>query len=209
MTPFTLIIGNKNFSSWSLRPWLVMKYFDIPFKEIIIPLRQPDTKAKILKYSPSGKVPVLQHGKLVLGESLPIAEYLAETFPKKNLWPADASVRARARAVAGEMYSSFNAMRQNFPMDVNLKLDKPSTPDADKDLRRIMEIWENCRKEFKKEGDFLFGNFSIADAMFAPVMFRVNSYGIKLTAPAKAYFMTMMALPAMKEWQSAAAKEKS
>lgn len=207
MHSLTLIIGNKNYSSWSLRPWILLKTFEIPFKEILIPLKQSDSKQKVLQYSPAGKVPVLLDGSTRVWESLAIAEYVAELFPQKMLWPSDAQARAQARSVSGEMYSGFSGLRQNFPLNVSQRITKASTPDADKDIRRVLEIWETCRTQFEKQGPFLFGPFCIADAMYAPVVFRFQTYGMKMSPLAEKYYQAMLALPAMKEWQNAAKTE--
>ena len=185
-----------------------MKQFAIPFQEVFIPLRQPGSKEKILQYSPLGKVPVLIDGTTSVWESLAIAEYLAELFPGKNLWPKDKNVRARARAVSGEMYSGFIALRKQFPQNITGQLaGKASHPDADRDIQRVLAIWEGCRKDFAKQGDFLFGSFSIADAMYVPVVYRFKTYGIPLTGAAEDYAKTIQALPAMKQWVEDAAKE--
>ncbi len=208
MDKFTLVIGNKNYSSWSLRPWLMLRHFQISFKEILIPLAQPDSKQKILSYSPAGKVPILIHNELVVWESIAIGEYLADLFPGKNLWPAHKQARAVARAISAEMHAGFLNLRKACPM--NIKQDKPleqMTPEIEKDVRRITNLWEDCRKRFGKNRKFLFGDFSIADAMFGPIIWRFNSYGIKTTGGAKDYFEAMLNLPAMKEWKEAALKE--
>jgi len=208
MNKFTLVIGNKNYSSWSMRPWLTMKYFKIPFKEILIPLYEGDYRQKILKYSPAGKVPALVLGNVVVWDSLAICEFLAETFPRKNLWPKEGQARAVARSVCAEMHSGFIALRRNCPMDVRaIKSDFNVPTDAQKDTDRIISIWESCRRQFGKKGNFLFGNFTIVDAFYAPVVWRFNTYGIQLSGAAKIYFDEMLKLPEMKEWKSAAQKE--
>jgi len=205
---FTLVIGNKNYSSWSLRPWLVMKYFKIPFKEILVPLYEGDYRQKILKYSPAGKVPTLISGNVVVWDSLAICEFLSEAFPKKNLWPKEKQARAAARSICAEMHSGFIALRRNCPMDVRTVKPEFNVPtDTQKDADRVVSIWESCRRQFGKKGDFLFGNFTIADAFYAPVVWRFNTYGIKLSTDAKKYFDVMLQLPAMREWQTAAKKE--
>ncbi|MCB9772109.1 MAG: glutathione S-transferase family protein [Candidatus Omnitrophica bacterium] len=208
MSDLTLVIGNKNYSSWSLRPWVLLRYFEIPFKEILIPLRQADSREKVLQYSRLGKVPVLLDGKITVWESLAICEYVAEIFPQKALWPKDSASRARARVVSGEMYSGFLGLRKQFPQNISADLSgKPSNEDADRDIQRVVEIWEDCRRDFQNEGPFLFGAFSIADAMYAPVVYRFKTYGIQLTGLASEYKEMMLSLPAMKEWHVAAAKE--
>ncbi len=209
MSKLTLVIGNKNYSSWSLRPWILLKQFDIPFQETLIPLKQPDTKEKVLQYSPSGKVPVLLHDGARVWESLPICEYVSELFPQKALWPLDPVHRAWARCISGEMYSGFMGLRKNFPQNISANVvGQPRDEEADRDIRRVLQIWEECRQNFKGQGEFLFGKFSIADAMFAPVIYRFKTYGIPLSGLSQEYSSTMLALPAMKEWESAAAIEK-
>jgi len=191
-----------------MRPWLTMKYFKIPFKEILIPLYEGDYKQKILKHSPVGKVPLLKGDGFVVWDSLAICEYLAETFSKKNLWPKERQARAAARSICAEMHSGFIALRRNCPMDVRaVKTEFPVPTDAQKDADRIISIWGNYRQQFGKKGDFLFGNFTIADAFYAPVVWRFNTYGIQLTSVAQKYFDTMLRLHEMEEWKSTAQKE--
>lgn len=204
----TLIIGNKNYSSWSLRPWLVLKYFNIPFKEILIPLYAGDYKEQILKYSAHGKVPALLHEGLCVGESLAIVEYLHDLFPHKNLWPTDIKHRAWARAVSAEMHAGFAALRSHMPMNCKKSfVNKGRTPEVEKDILRIFKIWEECLKEFGNRGPFLFGPFTIADAMFAPVVTRFKTYGVELSPPLKEYAQTILNLPAMQEWYAAGVEE--
>lgn len=207
MSEFTLVIGNKNYSSWSLRPWLVLTHFGIPFDEILIPLRQPQSKEEILKHSPSGKVPVLKHKNLVIWESLAIGEYLADLFPKKQLWPKDPQAWAIARAISCEMHAGFMDLRKNCPMDVRSLKSIAPNEGVTRDINRITFIWKECRTNFGKKGEFLFGEFCIADAMFAPVVFRFNTYGVDLSGEAKKYFTAMLNLPAMQKWKDAAVKE--
>ncbi len=204
----TLIIGNKNYSSWSLRPWLILKYFSIPFQEILIPLYEGDYKNQILKYSSHGKVPALLDGDFCVGESLAIAEYLYDLFPDKNLWPVDIKDRAWARAVSTEMHAGFVSLRSHMPMNFRKSLPgKGRTPEVEKDILRIFQIWEECRKTFHNRGPFLFGSFTIADAMFAPVVTRFQTYGVELSPALKEYSQTILNLPAMQEWLAASAKE--
>ena len=185
-----------------------MKVFNIPFREVLIPLYEGDYKRKILKFSPAGKVPALQHGKTTVWDSLAIAEFLAELFPQKHLWPRDKAARAMARSVAAEMHSGFMPLRKNCPMDVRAyKPQKNFSPDVSTDMERIRTIWESCRRKFGRGGEFLFGKFSIADAMFAPVVWRFNTYGGPLTGSAERYQASMLQLPAMQEWKAAAEKE--
>src|SRR5262245_43393092 len=170
---YKLVIGNKNGSSWSLRPWLAMRRAGIPFDEINIDLRAPDAKAQILKHSPSGKVPALLAGGRVIWDSLAILEFLAEAHPKAALWPRAAAARALARSVSAEMHSGFQALREHCPMNVLGRKPKARPPKAVADnVRRIVAIWQNCRSRHGSGGPYLFGHFSAADAMYAPVASR-------------------------------------
>ncbi|MBI3146867.1 MAG: glutathione S-transferase family protein [Pseudogulbenkiania sp.] len=198
---FTLVIGNKNYSSWSLRPWLVLKMLDEPFNEQLIALDQPDTKSRILAVSPAGKVPVLFDGKVRVWDSLAICEYLAECFPAARLWPEDSAERALARAVAAEMHSGFTALRQHLPMDIVSRHDDFVVPEAaETDIRRIVEMWEELLHHHQDNGPFLFGHFTIADAMYAPVVTRFVSYGVELPPRAQTYADHILELPAMQQW---------
>ncbi len=197
----TLVIGDKNVSSWSLRPWLLLKQAGIPFTEHQIRLDRPDTKAEISKVSPSGRVPCLIDGDLAIWDSLSIAEYLAERFPDMALWPQDARARAIARSVCAEMHSGFQGLRSLWPMNFAREGMRHLTYGIDGDIARIGEIWERCRRDFGREGAFLFGAFSIADAMYAPVVSRFQTYGpVKLPQLADEWRAMMWARPAMREW---------
>lgn len=207
MEKFTLVVGNKNYSSWSLRPWLVLTHFKVPFKEVLIPLARPDSKVKILKYSPSGKVPLLKHGKSTVWESIAICDYVADLFPKKNMWPKEYAKRAYARSIASEMHAAFFNLRKACPMNVRARITVELTPEVTKDISRMTAIWEDARKKHGQSGDFLFGDFTIADAMFAPVIFRFRTYGIAVSGPVKKYMDSMLNLPAVKKWEEAALKE--
>ena len=201
-----LIIGNKNLSSWSLRPWLLLKQAGIAFEEVIIPLRQSDSEQRILVHSPSGKVPCLIDGDITIWDSLAIAEYTAERH--SELWPADNKARAVARSVSAEMHSGFTPLRTHMQMDVTKRApNEGRTPEVKQDIARITAIWNDCQARYGGSGEFLFGRFSIADAMYAPVCFRFQTYGIEPTDAAGAYMKTMLALPAMREWQAAAVAE--
>ncbi len=201
-----LVIGNKNLSSWSLRPWLLLKCSDTHFEEIHLPLQQPDTRQRILGYSPSGKVPCLIDGDIAVWDTLAIAEYIAERH--SELWPADNKARAVARSVSAEMHAGFTHLRAHMPMNVALRAPGAGrTPEVEQDIARITAIWNDCRARFGKGGDFLFGTFSIADAMYAPVCFRFQTYGVAPTDAAGAYMQIMLAMPAMREWQAAALAE--
>jgi glutathione S-transferase len=208
MSKFTLVIGNKNYSSWSLRPWLAMKQFGLDFDEIRIPLDQPDTTAKIKKYSPSGKVPVLLHGTLTIWDSLAICEYLAQEFPDLAWWGRDKKQRAIARPISAEMHSGFQNLRQNMPMNCRARYPgKGMTPEVQKDIDRITTIWRECRQEFGSEGEMLFGQFTIADAMYAPVTRRFITYDVQLDPISQKYVEAITALPAMQEWLAASEVE--
>ena len=200
MNGLKLVIGSRYASSWSLRPWLLLKQLGLPFEEIVIPLRQPDTALHIRRYSPSGKVPILLAGGLRIWDSLAIAEYLAEQHPA--LWPADRAARALARAACCEMHSGFSALRTFLPMDFTARFDPPGKllASVEGDIDRIVGIWAECRRAAPGGGPFLFGQFTIADAMFAPVCSRFATYAVPLPAPAQAYVELMMDLPAMHEW---------
>jgi glutathione S-transferase len=209
MADLTIYLGNKNYSSWSLRAWLALKRTTVAFDEVVIPLYQPGSRETVLKYSPSGRVPALRHDDLTVWESLAICEYLAETFPNFALWPADQAARARARAVSAEMQSSFRALREHMPMNVRSSFPgRGVTPEVQADINRVMAIWRDCRARYGEgNGEFLFGQFTIADAMFAPVVTRFRTYKIDLERDALAYCDTIMALPAMQEWITAAKNE--
>lgn len=204
----TLVIGNRNYSSWSLRPWIALKQGGIEFNDVVVPLDQADSKARIAVYSPAGRVPVLIHDELHIWDSLAIVEYLAETFPDKNLWPRNVRARARARSVTAEMHSGFGALRSAMPMNCRAQLPGLGvTAESTGDIARIVEIWSSCRAEFGARGDFLFGEFSIADAFFAPVTSRFVTYAVPLPPAAASYVDTVQKLPAMQEWIAAARLE--
>lgn len=205
---FTLVIANKNYSSWSLRAWLAIKQTGAAFEEVVVPLRTPETRPTIMRYSPSGKVPCLLHGQIVVWDSLAICEYLAELFPAAGLWPSDAAARAHARAISAEMHSGFLPLRRAMPM--NLRASLPGYGLADgvqADVNRIEAIWREARTRFGAGGDFLFGRYTIADAMFAPVAGRFRTYGIALGETAAAYAEALFAHPPMAEWIAAAKAE--
>lgn len=193
-----LVIGNKRLSSWSLRPWLVMKHFEIPFEEILIPLDQPDTTANILKYSPTAKVPALIDGDLHIWDSLAIVEYLHEKYLTKNLWPRDQKARAYARSISAEMHSGFSDLRQHLSHDVQKNFKEFDWTPARSDIERVKEIWKKSLG-FSK-GPYLFGEFSIADAMYAPVANRFVSYAVPMEGVVKSYVETIRANPAHKRW---------
>lgn len=202
MNNLELVIGTKRFSSWSLRPWLALKQAQLPFTETVIELRQPDTAAEIAKHSPSGKIPVLKHGGLLVWDSLAICEYVAELGCAHSLWPENRGARAVARSVSAEMHSGFVALRQNLGMDAGHDFPDFTPPaEALADIERIQSIWRDCRQRFGATGDFLFGRWSMADAMFAPVVFRFESYHVPQDEVCQAYMQAMLALPGMQQWR--------
>jgi glutathione S-transferase len=196
---YTLIVGNKNYSSWSARPWLLMTHFEIPFVEQRIALFVPGYDAEVRRSSPSGKVPCLLDGDLAIWDSLAICEYLAERHA--GLWPADAAARGVARSVSAEMHSGFMALRSNLGMNIRRRAPRPISDAAiSVDIERITAIWNDCRVRFGKHGGpYLFGAFSIADAMYAPVCFRFQTYGVAPRGPAGDYLEAMLQTPALAE----------
>lgn len=212
MADFTLVIGNKNYSSWSLRGWLMVKIAGIEFDEIVVPLDRPDTAPTIRKHSPSGRVPVLLHRGLAVWESLAIAEYLNDLKPEVGLWPPSAAARAHARAISCEMHAGFVDLRTNMPMNIRASFPgKGMTPAVRADIERITGLWRDCRKRFagafQKDDGFLFGAFGAADAMFAPVVTRFKTYSVTLDSDADAYCTAVLNHPAMKQWIDAAEHE--
>jgi glutathione S-transferase len=210
---YRLVIGDKNISSWSLRPWLAMRQAGLPFQEINIKLRQPESPADILRYSPSGKVPALLTQKQVIWDSLAILEFLAEAHPSVGLWPTAAEARAHARSVAAEMHSGFAPLRDHCPMELLVRLPMAALPDpVVANVRRIVAIWRECRHTYGAAGPFLFGAFTAADAMYAPVASRFRTYLPDLApwgddGTAQAYVDAIFALPAMAEWEAGARQE--
>jgi glutathione S-transferase len=203
-----LVIGNKNYSSWSFRPWLAMKVAGLAFDEIVISLEAADFKTRVMELGGSGRVPVLIDGDVRVWESLAILEYLAEKFPAARLWPESVAARAHARAIASEMHAGFAALRRHLPMNVARPVKfRALDAGAAKDVARIDAIWRQCRAKFGRGGVFLFGAFGAADAMFAPVVWRFHTYAVEVSATASDYMRAMMALPAWNEWRDAARRE--
>lgn len=205
----TLVIGNKNYSSWSLRAWLALAQAGVAFDEVRIPLSRPESKGQILRYSPSGKVPCLIDDGLTVCDSLAICEYVNERYADGRLWPRDAAVRARARAVAAEMHSGFAALRTHMSMDIRARHTEAGAAaqrrdDVAADIARIHAVWAEC---LATGGPLLFGGFSIADAFYAPVVTRFATYGVALPAQLAAYSDLVLALPAMQQWTAAARNE--
>jgi glutathione S-transferase len=204
----TLIIGNKNYSSWSLRPWLYLKHHGISFDEIRIPLYREDSKKRILSYSPSGKVPVLIDGEAHVWDSLAILEYLAELHPKTRGWPKDIKDRGLGRSLAAEMHSGFQALRTNCGMNCRRPPKaKDLSEEVLRDIARIRQIWQECRARFGSEGPWLFGRFGILDAMYAPVALRFHTYQVDVGVVEQDYVNTVLNHPAIQEWIKAAKQE--
>ncbi|ABD88878.1 glutathione S-transferase family protein [Rhodopseudomonas palustris] len=204
-----LVIGNKNYSSWSLRPWLALKATDIAFDEVVIPLYTGAAdKQRILDVSPAGKVPVLVDGDITVWDSLAIIEYAAERFPQAQLWPDDRARRAHARAVSAEMHSGFPALRNECGMNLHRPVGaKPLSAAAQADIARIQQIWSECRQRYGQLGPYLFGAFSAADAMYAPVVHRFLTYAIDMPGELRSYVEAMTALPAFRQWTEAGRAE--
>jgi glutathione S-transferase len=204
----TLAIGNKNYSSWSLRPWLALKGADIPFEEVVVPMYVEGSKETILTHSPSGKVPALKHGDITIWDSLAIVDYLAEEFPEHGLWPHDRAARAMARSICAEMHSGFVPLRKHMTMNVRRRVENfELNEDVATDVARIEQIWAEARSRFGATGPYLFGRFSAADAFYAPVVTRFVTYGIKVSPESREYMDTILNHPAMREWIAAAEQE--
>jgi glutathione S-transferase len=203
-----LVIGNKNYSSWSLRPWIAMKQAGLSFEEVLIPMAQPGTKAAMLQHAPTGLVPVLIDGDAVIFETIAILEHLHEAVPAANLWPKDVAARAHARSIAAEMHGGFAALRRDCPMNMRrpVKMHIVS-PEAARNAERIDALWSDARQRYGKGGPFLFGSFTNADAMYAPVINRFHVYDLPRSATAQAYMEAMMALPAWQDWEKASRAE--
>lgn len=205
MADMTLVIGDKAISSWSLRPWLALRQTGVAFHEVLIPLRRPETRTAILAHSAAGKVPVLHHGAVTVWESLAICEYLADRFPEAGLWPEPPEARALGRAAATEMHGGFPELRRALPMDLLREpAPQPLTPEVTAEVARISGLWRDLRSRFQTLGPFLLGRFTIADAMYAPVCTRFDSYRVPLDPVCQAYVETVLDWPAMAAWRAAA-----
>lgn len=206
-----LYIAYKNYSSWSLRPWIALKVAGIPFDETILPFYHSDALDKLgERYQIPAKVPVLEDQGLIIWDSLAMLEYVHEQYPEKKLWPNDKSLRALARSAAAEMHSSFSALRSQHPMNCRRQIKMQPSTEVQVDLLRLAEIWAHFEKAANKpEGDFLCGHFSIVDAMYAPVMWRAVGYGLEVSPSFKKWTEAMLALPAMQEWLAAAKAEEA
>lgn len=208
MADFTIYIGNKNYSSWSLRGWLMLKHTGADFTEEMIALDEANTRADILRHSPSARVPAVKHGDFVVWETLAIGEYLAELLPAAQLWPMAATARAVARAASSEMHAGFAPLRGHLPMNIRSSFpNRGVTPEVQADINRITALWRDCRRRFGEGGEFLFGAFTIADAMYAPVVSRFRTYRIELDDETQRYADAVWALPMMQEWAAAARNE--
>lgn len=208
MSNYRLVIGNKNYSSWSLRPWIYLKHHALAFEELRLPLDSETFRSEIHRYSPTGRVPVLHDGDLVVWDSLAILEYLADRHPDTRGWPVDAAARAHARSISAEMHSGFGDMRSELPMNCRRRSGPPAlSAGAKKDVERVQSIWRESRRQHGTGGEFLFGGFSVADAMYAPVVMRFVAYGIEMDATTKSYVEAILALPAMRAWLADAMAE--
>lgn len=208
MSGLRLVIGNRNYSSWSMRPWVLMRQLGIEFEEVQISLREEGSLERKLSYSPAGKVPVLLDGELRIWESLAIVEHLAETFPERGVWPAEPARRAAARAVSAEMHAGFASVRSRMPL--NCRAHRPGAgrgPGVEEDIGRIRQLWRESRTAHGSGGEFLFGEFGAADAMFAPVASRFRTYEVELDGVEADYADAVLALPAVAEWIEAARRE--
>lgn len=204
---FDLYIGNKNYSSWSLRAWLLLKHFGIPFNEHMVSVAGRDYNPALKPLAGNARVPSLHEDSFQVWESIAIAEFLAERYPQ--MWPVDPQARARARSISAEMHAGFAKLRTAMPMNLKFKLKgEPATPEVQREIDRIAEIWTDARSNFATaDGPYLFGTFSVADAMYAPIVWRLHIYNVALPPVAEAYRQTMLAHPAMLEWYAAALKE--
>lgn len=206
MAALTLVIGNRTYSSWSLRAWMLLKHVGVKFAEVVIPLDTAETREQIEQYGPSGRVPVLRHGDVCVWDSLAICEYVAELTGKG--WPADSNARAVARAASAEMHSGFSTLRSLWPMNARARnRHTVVTPALTADVERIDELWNDCRSRFGAAGPWLFGEYSIADAMYAPVVLRFNTYGAQISPTARWYMATTLEDAALQEWLQAARQE--
>ena len=208
----TLIIANKVYSSWSMRPWLLMRHFEIAFDEIVIPMDERTSKQAMLAHAPTGKCPSLRDGDIAVWDSLAIVEYLAERYPDRPIWPADPAARAVARSLSAEMHAGFMALRRNLPMNMRREparrsLDSATQADLEAEITRIEAAWTDARACFGDGGSFLFGAFSAADAMFAPVVDRFRAYDVSVGVETSRYMAAMMALPAWADWRAEALAE--
>lgn len=208
MDKLVFVTGNKAYSSWSMRPWLALRAAGMGFEEIVVSLYVPGYKQKLLAHSPTGKVPVLIHGKRTVWDSLAICEYLAEQFPAAKLWPEDIEARAVARSASAEMHSGFTAIRSGMPFNCRaVGRHVLDSPELSAEVRRVQNLWRECRERYGKGGPWLFGHFSVADCMYIPVALRFVTYGTTLDMTASAYLQTVQQHPPVQDWISAARQE--
>ena len=208
MTDFTLVIGNKNYSSWSLRGWLALEACGVPFREELVPLDLPETPGIMDRWSPNRRVPVLYHGPMIIWDSLAIGEYLHELFPQARLWPEDREARAWGRCMAAEMHSGFSGLRDALSMDMRARGKKAAmNTEVEADITRIVELWETSRANHGHEGPYLLGAFSLADVFFAPVVSRFLTYGVSLPPVSEAYSEAIRSYPPYQRWYAAAEVE--
>lgn len=204
-----LFVGNKNYSSWSLRAWLLLRQAGIPFEEETVSFNSRDFDERVRRHSPAGRVPVLVDGEVSVWDSLAISEYVAERFPEKNLWPEARAARAHARSICAEMHSGFADLRAQLPMNCEARFEGVlETRATRRDIERVLEMWRDCRERHAGGGPFLYGHFTVADAFFAPVVRRFLGHSVELPEPAAAYARTIDGLPAMREWMAAATAER-
>ncbi|MDQ8030587.1 glutathione S-transferase [Bordetella genomosp. 1] len=206
---YTLFIGNKNYSSWSLRAWLALRAAGVPFEERKLGLCTDDFAAQLGRITPAGLVPVLLDGDFAVWDSLAICEYAAERHPELALWPADPRTRARARSISAQMHSGFGQLRSLMPMNIEAHLPGIDLGAAQQDISRVQAIWQDTRAEFGQGGPFLFGRFSIADAFYAPIVSRFTTYGVAAAGPVRDYMDAVLDLPAMREWTEGALAEQT
>jgi glutathione S-transferase len=203
-----LVIGNKAYSGWSMRPWLALKHTGAQFRETRVPLYVPGYKERVLEHAPSGKVPILKHGTVRVWESLAICEYLSELFPESRLWPESPAARALARAVSTEMHAGFTAIRNALPFNCRAQHRRVAISDEiQREITRVLALWHSCREAYGTGGPWLFGRFSVADAMFIPMALRLHSYDVTLDTSGQAYTETTLAHPPVREWIAAAERE--
>lgn len=208
MSDLQLVIGNKNYSSWSLRPWILLRHFGVEFKEKRVPLFVESTEAELAEYGSDYKVPILKDGELVVWDSLAILEYVSETYLQGGAWPKAVEARAIARSISAEMHSSFTNVRSELPMNCRKRFDSIILSEAAKhEVRRIASLWKHCRTDFGRGGDWLFGEFSIADAMYCPIALRFYGYSIPLDGVEADYVQTVLSHPAIMEWIEAGKNE--
>ena len=203
-----LVIANRNYSSWSMRPWVLLREAGIPFEEVLLKFDDDGKPRGVERYSPTRKVPALILEGETIWDSLAICETVAELHPEKALWPSDPPARRVARSICAEMHSGFQAVRRALSMNIRSRFSgKAGEPDVRRDIERIIEIWTSCRRRFGAGGELLFGRFSIADAFYAPVVTRFQTYEVRLPAPAQAYAEAVLRLTAVREWIDAARRE--